>query len=110
MNSRTKVVRDMIKIQFQEMLTRGIVPVFEFKLSTGEYFTADLSVHDKGVCFEFDEDGLPVSFDGEIKGDGDTYYLPYDEYFDHLDYYLNMISENILEGYLLPNDLYTGEE
>ena len=104
-----------IQDQFNEMLSRGVMPVFEIGLENGEYLEVNLGLHidgrcaaNSGVTFEIDTDDLPTFFDGAIKNKGGgVYILPYDKYFDNLDTYLETIMENILEGYLLPNNLPT---
>ncbi len=95
-----------LKTQFQTMLANNIIPVFEFEMSNDEYLVVNIYLDDKGIGFEFDNDNLPVSFDGEIENEGDTWLLPFDECFEELDHYLQMISENITDGFLIPNDLY----
>ena len=100
-----------IKTQFSEMLTRGIMPVFELEIVNDDYLLISLSINDKGVVFSFDTMELPVSFDGEIEILSDiVFMLPFDNCFDHLDHYLEMISDNINEGFILPNNLYVNED
>lgn len=96
---------DIIKKQFNEMLDRAIIPCFEYELLEGEYLIVDLQAGEKGIIFEFDDQSLPVNFDGEIENNGDTWLLPYDIYFEDLDHYLQMIDQNISEGFLIPNNL-----
>lgn len=96
-----------IKQQFDAMLKRGVMPYMEYQTSADDWVLVTLSYDDKGVTFSFDSDNKPVSFDGEIVEYNDCFFcLPYDEYSDDLDYYLQMIDQNITEGFLLPNDLY----
>jgi hypothetical protein len=103
-----------LKAQFTEMLNRNIMPLFEIEMSDGEYLIVDLSITEKdgrkgynGVQFSFDQNGLKTWFDGEIvkRGDG-VYVVKYDDCFDDLDSYLEMISDNITEGFLIPNNLF----
>ena len=98
-------IQEIIEQQWNAMLEGGTMPLFEFELSEpGEYLVVDIRLHSKGVLFSFDG-SLPVWFDGSIKKAGDSYVVPYDECFESLDYYLQAISDNITEGYLLPNKL-----
>jgi hypothetical protein len=94
-----------IKNQFKTMLESNIIPVFEFEIINDDYLVVDIYLDNKGIGFEFDDQNLPVSFDGEIEKRGDTWLLPFDPFFEDLDHYLQMISENITEGFLLPNSL-----
>lgn len=96
---------DIIKKQFNEMLDRAIIPCFEYELINKDHLVVDLQAGEKGIIFEFDDQSLPVSFDGEIENCGDTWLLPYDPYFEDLDSYLQMIDQNINEGFLIPNNL-----
>ena len=96
-----------IKDQFNDMLNRSIIPCFEYEMSNDEYLLVNLQISDKGIEFSFDSDNLDCSFDGEIETINSNHYvLLFDEYFEDLDYYLQMIDNNIIEGYLLPNNLY----
>jgi hypothetical protein len=97
-------------LEWDAMLNRGIIPVMEFQISENDWLIVDIEYTDKGLEFSFDSNNKPVCFDGEIVVINDNrYLLPFDEYFG-LDAHLEMISNNITEGYLLPNDLYYSAE
>jgi len=80
--------------------------MFEIELSDGDYLLVDIDYTqgDEYISFSFD-DSLPVFFDGEIKKHGSNYHVMLDDYFDSLDSYLELIYNNIMEGYIIPNDL-----
>ena len=100
-------IKEIVKSQFDKMVESGTIPVLEYKLKNGEHLVVDLSLNDKGICFSFDSNSLPVYFANTIEVIGENHYLlPLDEYFEHLDYYLQQIDLNISEGFILPNDLY----
>lgn len=100
-----------IKKQFKEMLSNNIMPLFEFELINNDYLIVNLDINDKGVLFSFDSDNKRVAFDGEIEViNENNYLLPFDEYFEQLDYYLEMINNNITEGFLIVNNLLPGAE
>ena len=109
----TTTVREKVSAQFEAMIGRGRMPCFELEMSINgqdEYLLVDLTVNSSGVAFQFDSMGLPVYFDGEIVTINDNaYYIPFDEYFDNLDHYLEAIYANIGEGFLCPNNLYRTE-
>jgi len=106
---------DNIKIaiynQWQDMLNYGRIPCFEIELSSGDYLIVDIDYTqgDNYISFSFD-DSLPVFFDGEIKKHGGEYHVMLDECFSSLDSYLELIYNNILEGYIIPNDLLLCED
>ena len=100
-----------IKEQFNELFSvGGFMPVFELEIIEDEYLLVNLSVSDIGVEFSFDAEGLTNSFDGEIeKIHSNKFVLLFDEYYDNLDYYLELIHENLMEGYIIPNQLHRDE-
>ena len=95
-----------IKKEWQDMLGRGVIPIFEIELTDGEHLDVDLGIVGNGIYFTFDQDGLPAYFDGDIISGGDgVYVLPFDEYMTLQDM-LELIADNIREGYIAPNGLF----
>lgn len=98
--------------QWKTALSSGIMPVFEFELKGGDYLIVDLYLVDskEGLFleFSFDSDGMSSSFDEIINAYSDNYYsLKINlEYINNLDTVLEYISDNITEGYIIPNGLY----
>ena len=92
------------------MLNYGKIPCFEIGLSNGDYLLVDIDYRegDNYISFSFpsfDDDSLPAYFDGNIKKHGGNYHVMLDEYFNDLDSYLQVIYDNIIDGYIIPNDL-----
>jgi hypothetical protein len=101
---------DTLKSEWQAMLDRGIIPCFEYQISEDDWLLVDLEFTDDGLEFSFYSDNKRVAFDGGIEVINDNrYMLPWDIDMS-LDSHLEMISENITEGYLLVNDLYYCED
>ena len=98
-----------IKNEWQDMLGRGVIPMFEIELTDGEYLNVDLGIVGNCIYFTFDQDGLPAYFGGDIISVGDdvygVYVLPFDEYMTLQDM-LELIADNIREGYIAPNGLF----
>ena len=93
--------------QFEEMLRRGTLPCFEFQTSEDDYLLVNLEVTEEGIEFSFDSDDKPVYFDGDIIVINDNRYIvPFDEYLTDLVFYIERVHDNIVEGFLIPNDLY----
>ena len=88
------------------MLNYGKIPCFEIGLSNGDYLLVDIDYQagNNYISFSFD-DSLPVFFDGEVKKHGGNYHVMLDECFNDLDSYLQVIYDNIIDGYIIPNDL-----
>ena len=108
-------IKKAINSQWQAMLNYGKIPMFEIELSNGDYLIVDIDYKqgDDFISFSFqsfDDDSLPVFFDGEIKKHGGEYRVMLDPYFDNLDSYLELIYNNIIEGYIIPNDLLLCED
>jgi len=103
-------IKKAIYNQWQDMLNYGKIPCFEIQLSNGDYLVVDIDYRegDNFISFSFD-DSLPVFFDGDIKKHGSQYHVMLDECFSSLDSYLELIYNNIIEGYIIPNNLWCDE-
>ena len=103
-------VKKAINSQWQEMLNYGKIPLFEILLNNGDYLVVNIEYIQGNdfISFSFD-DSLPMFFDGDIKKHGGSYHVMLDDCFNNLDNYLEIIHENILEGYILPNNLFCDE-
>jgi len=103
-------IKKAINSQWQEMLNYGKIPMFEIELSNSEYLIVDIDYQtgDDYISFSFD-DSLKTWFNGDIKKHGGRYHVILDDCFDNLDNYLELIHANILEGYILPNNLWCDE-
>ena len=104
-------IKKAINSQWQSMLNYGKIPMFEIELSDGDYLIVDIDYQagNNYISFSFD-DSLPVFFDGGIKKHGGNYHVILDDCFDNLDSYLELIYNNIMEGYIIPNDLLLCED
>ena len=100
-----------INSQWQAMLNYGKIPCFEIEMINRDYLLVDVDYQagNNYISFSFD-DCLPVFFDGEIKKHGGEYRVMLDDCFDNLDNYLELIYSNIIEGYIIPNDLLLCED
>jgi hypothetical protein len=104
-------IKKAINNQWQAMLNYGRIPCFEIEVINGDYLLVniDYTQGDDFISFSFD-DSLPVFFDSEIKKYGGEYRIMLDECFSSLDSYLQLIYDNIIEGYIIPNDLMLCED
>ena len=103
-------VKKAINSQWQKMLNYGKIPLFEILLNNGDYLVVDIEYIQGNdfISFSFD-DNLSVFFDGDIKKHGGRYRVMLDDCFNNLDSYFELIYENILDGYILPNNLFCDE-
>ena len=98
-----------IKAEYDAMLARGTIPVIEEEINNGDYCLAYVSIDRTGVVFDIEVDGfdeLDIRFSDDIEGISYAKYkIPFDEYFDDLQYYLERVMGEINEGLLIPNGL-----
>lgn len=99
-------IKTAIYNQWQSMLNYGKIPMFEIEMINGDYLLVDINYTEGNdyISFSFD-DSLPAYFDEEIKKHGGEYRVMLDECFDNLNSYLQLIYDNIIEGYIIANDL-----
>ena len=99
-------IKTAINSQWQAMLNYGKIPLFEIEVINGDYLIVNIIYRqgDDFISFYFD-DSLPVFFDGEIIKHGSQYHVMLDPYFESLDSYLELVYNNIIDGYIIPNDL-----
>lgn len=93
-----------IQKQFDQVLARGVIPFLEYELVNGDYLTVEIEAIETGLQFSADFNDLPCFFNGEIIGSGNFWLLPYDDCFS-LDEHLQLIDQNIREGYLMTHNL-----
>lgn len=93
--------------QFQEMLSKGRLPIMEFELSTGDFLVVEVAVHTEFIEFYGDFQDLPNYFDGIVKSQQRNWFHIDNEDMDgwSLDQLLEFIHDNIMEGFLIPNNL-----
>lgn len=60
----------------------------------------------KGLFVSFDLSLGQTFFSGEVIELETGIVITFDDYFDDLDHYLQQASTEIIEGYLIPNNLY----
>lgn len=110
-----------IVLQWENMLKSGKIPCFEFELKDGEYLLVDLELRDvpnqanirnvqKEICFSFDYMQLPTWFSGNVKQYHDCKFsLLIEDQDTNLDQVLELVYEEIVGGFIVPNDLLPSE-
>ena len=91
-------------------MSKGIFPIFEIECEKDgelDYFIFNIETNKDGIVFNIPDTDLKTYFSGNIKKlSNSSFMMPFDDYFDDLDYYLQEIYQEITEGYLFPNDFY----
>ena len=103
-----------LKNQLQDVM-RGKCAFAEYCIdaSENEYLLVHCDYNEQHDGIEIQADfEKPTHFsDDVIILDNGNFVLPFEpEYFDHIDHYLQECSQEISEGYLLPNNLYCDGE
>lgn len=106
--SSVNEVREKCKKDMDNFLRRGGIPVIEYRLPDDEWLVVNIEIIDRGVLFILDHhiSNDDLWFSGSILQDGNEFIMPYDDHMEDLDSYLQEIDREIIEGYLIPNNLY----
>lgn len=91
---------------WEECISRNRLPMFEIELANEEWLLVHLDVTDTEITFEFDVEHGEPRFDGEIIGKNGYYSIEYDAEYDTLNSLLELVMENINEGYIAVYGLY----
>jgi len=85
----------------------------EIEIPEDEYLLVQFCYNKEFNGIEFSADfAEPVHFSDDVirlHPEGNYFVIKFNEYFDDLNYYIEQISDEISEGYILPNDLYVDE-
>ena len=94
-----------IKTQWEKMIQTGTIPTIELETNEG-FICVDVSLNDSSLSFSFDNGGNDTFFSGSIEGErgGCFFNLPVDPD-QSLDWHLQEIHTEIVEGFLIPNNL-----
>ena len=83
-------------------------PIFEYKISESDYLVVELSLSEdnREIEFSFDSDNKKTWFSGDVTTiNSNRYKIPVDPDMS-LDEHIQLIDQEMTEGYLLPNGLY----
>lgn len=104
---------DSIVQQWENMLSNGKIPLFEIELNSGDYLLVDLELvsESKEIRFSFDAMNLKTWFSGETKIlNAHLFSVSYAEWCGGLDSILEFIYGEVLEGFIIPNNLDKEEQ
>lgn len=88
------------------------MPCFEIELNNGEYLLVDLELvsDSKEIRFSFDTMNLKTWFSGETKILHECLFsVSYADWYGGLDSILEFIYGEVLEGFIIPNNLFKEE-
>ena len=86
-------------------------PIFEYKISESDYLVVELSLSEDNqeIEFSFDSDNKKNWFSGDVVTINDNRYKITVDPDMSLDEHIQLIDQEMTEGYLLPNGLYCDE-
>ena len=102
------MINEQTKLELERAISRCGGIFAEYTLPDDEYLTVEISIVELGICVSGDFE-QPRYFSGEVINTPLGFVLPFDSDFT-IDAHLEQVSNEITEGYLLPNDLYEGDE
>lgn len=105
---------ESLRNEWDQMLNRDTTPLFEIEINhADEYLVVDIEFDNAGLIFTLDIDGDTRYFSGNVKKHvNGSFIYEFDdpEFMQSLDYYLQEIYQEIVEGFILPNGLYAIED
>lgn len=95
---------------WKECRNRGTIPLVLFDLKNDDVLLVQIDVTETEIQFNMDVEHGEPRFDGEIIGENGSYSIVYDIEYDTLDGLLELVMQNINEGYIAVYGLYPEEE
>lgn len=98
-----------LQVEWDSVVARGRCTLFEFNIGENDWLEVNLNFLDLkvngGLYFEFDLMDYPTFFSGNVKKYQSGYYIPFCKYNESLQYYLEECYNELVEGFLIPNQL-----
>lgn len=104
-------MNNSIRNEWERMISRGTIPVFEYKIGEYNYLVVELSLSEDNqeIEFSFDSDNKKTWFSGDVVIINDNRYKITVDPGMSLDEHIQLIDQEMTDGYLLPNGLYCDE-
>ena len=102
------IMNNSIRTEWEKMISSGTIPIFEYKISESDYLIVELSLSEdnREIEFTFDSDNKKTWFSGDVTTiNSNRYKIPVDPDMS-LDEHIQLIDQEMTEGYLLPNGLF----
>ena len=99
------IMNNSIRYEWENMRR---FPIFEYKISESDYLVVELSLSDDNqeIEFSFDSDNKKTWFSGNVIVINDNRYKITVDPDMSLNDHLQLIDQEMTEGYLLPNGMY----
>ena len=101
-------MNNSIRTEWENMISSGIIPVIEYQTGENDWVVVDIQLSDDSqeIEFSFDSDGKTTCFSGDVITINDNRYRITVDPDMSLDHHLQLINDEMMEGYLLPNGLF----
>ena len=101
-------MHNSIRYEWEKMIFSGIIPVIEYRISENDYLIVDIQLSDDNECFifSFDSDNKKTWFSGDVTTINENRYKITVDPDMSLDEHIQLINQEMTEGYLLPNGLF----
>ena len=101
-------MNNSIRTEWENMISSGIIPVIEYQAGENDWVVVDIQLSDdnKEIEFSFDSDNKKTWFSGDVIVINDNYYKITVDPDMSLDEHIQLIDQEMTEGYLLPNGLF----
>lgn len=103
-------LKEDLKAECVEAMIKSCGGIFaEYEIREDDYLLVNFEPLDHGIKFSFCIDHQTF-FSGEIEKTCTGFIIPFDEYTENLDSYFELADLEIMEGYLLPNNLLRDDD
>lgn len=104
-------MNNSIRTEWEKMISNGIIPVIEYQTGKNEWLVVYIQLSDDNheIEFSFDSDNKKTWFSGDVVIiNYNRYKITVDPDMS-LDEHIQLIDQEMTEGYLLPNGLFYDE-
>lgn len=104
-------MNNSIRTEWEKMISNGIIPVIEYQTGKNEWLVVYIQLSDDNheIEFSFDSDNKKTWFSGDVITINDNRYKITVDPNMSLDEHIQLIDQEMTEGYLLPNGLFYDE-
>lgn len=104
-------MNNSIRTEWEKMISNGIIPVIEYQTGKNEWLVVYIQLSDDNheIEFSFDSDNKKTWFSGDVITINDNRYKITVDPDMSLDEHIQLIDQEMTEGYLLPNGLFYDE-
>ena len=101
-------MNNSIRNKWEKMISIGVIPVMEYQTGENDWLVVYIQLSDDNqeIEFSFDSDDKKTWFSGDVTTINSNRYKITVDPDVSLDDHIQLIDQEMTEGYLLPNGLY----